>query len=65
MMKGYEQMITIYGTIIVEAETQAEAKDKILSILQKGEIKFDDGVLLIGDFERLSDVPVEVENGGR
>ena len=36
--------------------------NKILSILQKGEINFDDGVLLIGDFERLSDEPVEVKN---
>ena len=51
----YEQIITIYGRIVVEAESKKDAQDKIMGILQEG-IKFDGGELIIGDFERESDV---------
>ena len=46
----YEQIITIYGRIVVEAESKKDAQDKIMGILQEG-IKFDGGELIIGDFE--------------
>ena len=57
----YEQMIAVYGTIVIEAENKEDAQEKIKSILQRGipirdEANKTYGEFLIGDFERLEDV---------
>lgn len=57
----YEQMITIYGKIVVEAGDMEEARDKILNALQK-DINIDNARLVIGDFERVGDVYFGGEN---
>ena len=51
----YQQIITIYATIVVEAGSKEEAQDKIKKILHKS-IKVEDGEILIGDFEREDEV---------
>ena len=59
----YEQIITLYGTAVVEAESKQEAEDKIQHILDG--IKDTDipifighieGKIIIGEYEREDDV---------
>lgn len=57
-MKTYEQMVSIYGTIAVNAKNKTEAKeniDKEIEYLKKG---FDTelGEIIIGDIDRESDI---------
>ena len=57
----YEQMIAVYGTIVIEAENKEDAQEKIKFTLQRGIPIRDEtneiyGEFLIGDFERLEDV---------
>jgi len=55
----YEQMVSIYGTITVNAETKEEAEDKINNIIwnlkDKHNFLIEEG-LIIGDIERESDI---------
>jgi len=59
----YEQMVTIYGTIIVEAENRKEAEEKINNIIYNLQDKHNHLIeegLIIGDIDREDDIQEEL-----
>jgi len=55
----FEQVVSIYGTITVNAKTKTEAEDKINNIIWNLKDKHDHLIkddLIIGDIERETDV---------
>lgn len=58
----FEQIITLYGTVVVDADNENEAREKVMKFLEKltwgdNRVKgMEDVELIIGEFERENDL---------